>query len=300
MTSKIKLTFLGTSAQVPTVKRNHTAILLNYEGENILIDCGEGTQRQFRKARMNPCKVTRLLITHWHGDHVLGIPGLLQTFALSGYNKTLFVYGPKGTKEFMTGLLRLFNFTRKYEIEVEEVSGKFFENKDFYLGAKSMTHGIPCNAYCFVKKGQIRIDKNKLKKSKLPQGSLLKELKEGKDVEYKNKKYFAKNLTYSEGDRKICLVLDTSMNNSIVGFAKDSDLLVCESSFGAELEDKAKDHKHLTSKQAGEIAKKSKSKKLVLTHVSSRYEMDLKKVLNDAKEVFKNSILVEDFDKIEI
>ncbi len=85
----IKITFLGTSDQIPSAKRNHTAILLTYKGENILVDCGEGTQRQFRKARLNPCKITRLLITHWHGDHVLGIPGLLKTLALSGYNKTL-------------------------------------------------------------------------------------------------------------------------------------------------------------------------------------------------------------------
>ena len=84
MTAKIKVTLLGTSGQIPSANRNHTAILLTYEGENILIDCGEGTQRQFRKARLNPCKLTKLLITHWHGDHVFGIPGILSTLALQG------------------------------------------------------------------------------------------------------------------------------------------------------------------------------------------------------------------------
>ena len=79
---KTKITFLGTSQAIPTAKRNHTAVLLSYKDENILIDCGEGTQRQFRKAKLNPCKLTRILITHWHGDHVLGLPGLLQTLAL--------------------------------------------------------------------------------------------------------------------------------------------------------------------------------------------------------------------------
>ncbi|HDZ60764.1 MAG TPA: MBL fold metallo-hydrolase, partial [Candidatus Pacearchaeota archaeon] len=97
----IKVTFLGTAASIPTVNRNHTSIHLNYQGENILIDCGEGTQRQFRKAGLNPCKITRILITHWHGDHVLGVPGLLQTLALTGYRKTLHIYGPKGTKQFL-------------------------------------------------------------------------------------------------------------------------------------------------------------------------------------------------------
>ncbi len=313
----IKITFLGTAAQTPTVKRNHTAILLNYEGENILIDCGEGTQRQFRKARLNPCKVTRLLITHWHGDHVFGIPGLLSTLALSGYNKTLFIYGPKGTKDFMNALLKIFRFTRKYEIKVKEVGGtqgctpkniqkniftkgKFLETDDFCLEAESMEHGIPTNAYTFVKKGQIRIDKKKLKKSKLPRGPLLKKLKEGKNISYKGKKYLAKNLTYKVGDTKVAIVLDTKLNKNIVNFVKDSDLLICESSFGSDLHDKAREHLHLTARQAGEIAKKSKSKKLILTHISQRYDKNPKKILDDARKIFKNSFLVNDLDVLEI
>src|SRR4030067_2460046 len=102
---KIPITFLGTSQSIPTEKRNHTAVLLKYKDENILVDCGEGTQRQFRKAHLNPCKVTRILITHGHGDHVLGLPGLLSTLSLSGYQKTLCIYGPKGTKEFVKEML---------------------------------------------------------------------------------------------------------------------------------------------------------------------------------------------------
>lgn len=294
------MTFLGTAAQTPTVKRNHTAILLNYKGENILIDCGEGTQRQFRRARLNPCKVTRLLITHWHGDHVFGIPGLLSTLALSGYNKTLFIYGPKGTKDFMGALLKIFKFAQKYEIKVKEVKGKFLETDDFYLEAEGMEHGIPTNAYVFVKKGQTRIDKKKLKKSKLPHGPLLKKLKEGKNISYKGKKYLAKNLTYKVGDKKVAIVLDTKLNKNIVNFVKDSDLLVCDSSFDSVLEDKAREHLHLTARQAGEIAKKSKSKKLVLTHISQRYDKEPKKILDDAKKVFKDVKIAEDFDEVEV
>ena len=91
----MEIIFLGTSEAVPTEKKNHTAVLLRYENENILVDCGEGTQRQFRIAKINPCKLTRILITHWHGDHVLGLPGLLQTLALNNYSKQLYIYGPK-------------------------------------------------------------------------------------------------------------------------------------------------------------------------------------------------------------
>src|SRR3989338_9983318 len=133
MTEKIKLTFLGTGAMIPNEKRNHPAFLLTYKEENILVDCGEGTQRQFRKAKLNPCKITKILITHWHGDHVLGLPGLLSTLSLSGYQKTLCIYGPRGTKEFIKEMLSVFGFKRKYEIKVEEVDGKFFDNGDFFL-----------------------------------------------------------------------------------------------------------------------------------------------------------------------
>jgi len=296
MASNIKLTFLGTSDQIPSADRNHTAILLTYEGENILVDCGEGTQRQFRKAHLNPCKITRILITHWHGDHILGLPGLLSTLALSGYSKTLYIHGPKGTKEFMGELLNLFGFKRKYEIKVEEASGKFLENNDFYLEAEAMEHGIPCNAYVFVKKGHIRIDKNKLKKFKIPEGKHLQELKQGKDLVYNGKKFKAKDLTFGENNKKVSFVLDTLENKKIVPFVKDSDLFVSESSFSDELKEQAKEHLHLTSSQAAEIAKKAKVKKLILTHLSQRYENNPKQILNEAKKVFKNTVLVKDFD----
>jgi len=302
MTSKVKITFLGTSGAIPTVKRNHTGILLSYKNENILVDCGEGTQRQFRKAELNPCKITKLLITHWHGDHVLGIPGLLQTLALSDYKKTLLIYGPKGTKKFLSGMLKTFVFVKKYKIKVKEISkpGKFFENDDFYLGAEKMTHGTFCNAYNFVVKGQRRIDKAELKKSKLASGPLLKKLKHGKDITYKGKKYTSNRMTYTEGEKKISFGLDTSENKKIVPFAKDSDLLILESNYGSELSSKAKEHKHLTPKQAATIAKKAKSKRLILTHISQRYDNKLKNLSNEAKKVFKKTSLAEDLDVVEV
>jgi ribonuclease Z len=296
----INVTFLGTADSIPSAARNHSAILLTYYGENILIDCGEGTQRQFRKARLNPMKITRILITHWHSDHVLGLPGLLQTMNLSGYNKTLFIYGPKGTKSLLNSLLKLFAINPKFKIEVKEVNGKFLDEKEFYLESKKMVHGTICNAYSFVKKGLIRIDKKKLAKTKLPIGPLMQKLKLGKNISHKGKKYLAKNLTYKEEDKKITVILDTALNNNAISLAKNSDLLICEASFEADLKDRAKEFKHLTSDQAAQIAKKAKSKKLILTHISQRYNQNKKKLLDEAKKVFKNSQLVKDLDVISI
>lgn len=301
MSEKIKITFLGTSDAIPTAKRNHSAILLNYKNENILIDCGEGTQRQFRKTELNPCKITRLLITHWHGDHVLGIPGLLQTLSLSGYNKVLYIYGPKGTKYYMENIMEAFKFVGKYEIKVSEIfKGKFFETSDFFLEAEQMEHGTPAIAYNFVIKDKIRIDKKKLKKFKISEGPHLQNLKQGKEIIFEGKKYKAKDLTYLEKGKKISVVLDTAMNSRIEGFVKSADLFICESSFGPELEERAKEYKHMVVSQTASIAKKAKVKKLILTHISSRYEKNLNQILNEAKKIFKESYLVKDLDVLEI
>lgn len=300
MSEDITITFLGTSDAVPSVERNHTSILLRYKDENILVDCGEGTQRQFKKAGLSISKVTKILITHFHGDHIFGLPGLLQSLSGQEHKRTLYIYGPRGIKEFMNKLLETFLFHREYKIEIKEADGKFLETKDFYLEAEKMSHLIPCNAYSFVKKGQIRIDKAKLKKEKIPAGPWLKNLKEGKDITHNGKKYLAKKLTYKEEDKKVSFVLDTSFNKNIVPFVKNSDLLISESTFSSEMEKTAGEYGHLTSKQAGEIAKKSNSKKLIITHISQRYEKEKNKILNETKKAFRNSFLAEDLKSFEI
>jgi len=300
MPEKIQITFLGTSDAVPSIERNHTSILLRYKDENILVDCGEGTQRQFKRAGLSIMKITRILITHFHGDHIFGLPGLLQSLSGQEHKKILYIYGPKGIKEFMNKVLDTFLFHRDYKIEVKEAEGKFFENSDFYLTAEKMTHLIPCNAYSFVKKGQIRIDKAKLRKEKIKPGPILGKLKQGKDIVHNGKKYLAKNLTFKEEDKKVSFVLDTSYNKKIIPFVKDSNLLVCESTFSSELEDTAGKYGHLSSRQAAEIAKKSDSEKLILTHISQRYEKEKNRILNESKKVFKNSFLAEDLKSFEI
>ena len=276
-------------------------MLLTYEGENILIDCGEGTQRQFRKAKLNPCNVTRILITHWHGDHVLGIPGLLQTLAFSGYNKTLKIYGPKGTKKYMKELTDAFVFAGKIKLEIREIDkGKFADEKDFYLEAERMTHGCPTLAYSFVKKGKLRIDKKKLKKYKLTAGTHLQNLKHGKDIIYEGKKFKAKDLTYMIDEEKVSFVFDTSLNDKIVKFVKGARIFVCESTFASDMEKKAREHKHMTSSQAAKIAKQAKVGRLFLMHISQRYEKNFDKLLNEAKKIFKNSHIARDLEVVEV
>ncbi len=300
MAEKIEICFLGTSDSVPTAKRNHPAFLLTYKGENLLVDCGEGTQRQLRKARLNPCKINKILITHWHADHVLGLPGLIKTLALSGYNKTLEVYGPKNTKKFLKRLLDLFAFRNEFKVKVKEVSGKFYKGEDFYLEAEKMKHGTPCNAYNFILNDKIRIDKNKLKKHNVKPGKHLQELKEGKSIKYKGKKYKAKDLTFEEKGKKISFVMDTLNNKRIPGFVENADVFVCEGTFSSGEKAKAKEYKHMTAEQVAKAAKKANVGKTYLVHVSQRHSKNRKAVLEEAREVFKETNMPGDLDKITV
>jgi len=300
---KINLTFLGTGSAIPTARRNHPAVLIQYKDENILVDCGEGTQRQFRKAGLNPCKITKILITHWHGDHVLGLPGLLQTLMLNNYNKTLKIYGPIGTKKMMQLYLGLFaKKGQNFPVEVHEVKDKFIDEKEFQIEAEQMKHDAPTLAYSFTIKEKNRLNKQKLKKLKIPNSPLLSHLSKGKTITINGKKLNPKKLLYKEPQRKITFILDTLKNEKATQLAKDSDLLICESTYSSKESDLAKEHLHLTNKDAAQIAKKSNSKKLILTHLSQRYDTKdhQKTLLQEAKAVFRETQIVEDLDKLEI
>lgn len=311
MAEKIKLTFLGTGSAVPTERRNQPALLLQFKNENILFDCGEGTQRQFRKAKLNPCKITKIFLTHWHGDHILGLPGLLQTLALNEYNGKLQIYGPKNSRrkfqELILPHLKFYlDLARKegnnFEIEILEAKDTVIENEEFKIESKETFHGTPSLAYSFIIKEKNRLDKERLKKLNIPNGPLLGELAKGKTIEIEGKKIDGKKLIYKEPQRKITLIMDTTYKKELENFSKDSDTLICESTYSAEETEIAEEHFHMTSKQAATIAKNSKSKKLFLTHLSQRYETKpgQKQILEGAKKVFKETEIAKDLDKVEL
>ena len=296
----IEVTFLGTSQAIPTARRNHTSILLRYKNEAILVDCGEGTQRQFRIAKLNPCKLTRILITRWHGDHVLGIPGLLQTLALNGYNKTLEIYGPRGTKRFVDFIYNMFVFAGKIKVDVTEIEGgTFVKTDDFSIEALPLQHGAPCLAYRFSESDKRRIDIKKIKKIGL-RGALIGKLQKGESITFKGKTIKPENVSYVEQGKSIAFMLDTAVCDNCIKIAKDANLFISEATYSAELEEKAREYKHLTAKQAAEIAKKAKAEQLILTHVSQRYEKEEDKILDEARKVFKNTKLARDFMRVEI
>jgi len=302
MVEKINLTFLGTGSSIPTARRNHPAVLLRYKGENVLVDCGEGTQRQFRKAWLNPCKITKILISHWHGDHVLGLPGLLMTMVKNGYNKSLEIYGPRGTNEKVRQYFDLFAAKgQDLDVKVKEVSsGVIFDGGDFFVECCEVDHDCPAVAYSFVVKEKARLDKGKLAKLKIGNSPLVGELANGKVVTINGKRVDGKKLIFREGQRKVSFVMDTRYNEGIVKFVKGADVLVSEATHSVDEQEIATEYGHMTSVDAAKVAKKGKVKSLVLVHLSQRYDAVPKVILKEAAAVFKNVRVVEDLDVVEL
>ena len=296
----IDLTFLGTGSAIPTLKRNHSSIFLKYKGENLLFDCGEGTQRQLKKARINFMKLTKIFITHWHGDHVLGLPGLFQSLALSDYDKVLHIYGPKGTSKFVKELTKCFVSVNKIRVVAHEVSKKVFSCPDFFIESYSLNHSANCVGYRFVERDKLRINKDKLSKFKFSKSDekKIKNLCLGKDIRVNNKLVKSKDVTYLQVGKKIGFVFDSKVCDNAFKIAKGCDLLVCESSYSDSEEDLAKEYRHLTSRDAASIAKRSGAKKLFLTHIGQRFDNKEGVLLSQARSVFKNSFVAKDLLKV--
>lgn len=296
----LKIVCLGTGSAIPNAKKNHSGFLVKTEKENILIDCGEGIQRQFKKAEENTQRLTKILITHWHEDHTLGLAGLLKTMGLNSYAQTLHIYGPKFTREKIY-LFQEIYARYKINLEIHEISeGTVYEDKQIKIESMPMDHGIPTLAYSIILKEQRRIDKKKLAKLKIPNSPIIGELQRGKDIKHNGKTIKAKDITYIQQGKKLTIILDTAQNQNCVKLAENSDVLICESTYSAEEDEKAKEYKHLTSTQAAQIAKSSKSKQLALVHISQMHIHHLPKLLKEAKKVFKNTSIPEDFDVLEI
>jgi ribonuclease Z len=298
-----EITFLGTGSAIPTAKSNHTGILVKTPKETILVDCGEGIQRQFKIAKENSSKISKILLTHWHADHALGIPGLLYSLSLNSYSKNLEIFGPVGTSSKLNLLQKVYNKFKVNFIVHEIKDNKVFESSDLLIEALPMKHhNTTTYAYSIILKDKLRIHKDKLVKLKLPHSPLIKKLQEGKDIIHPitKKKIKASSITYLQKGKKLSIILDTSVNPNTIKIAKSSDLLICESSFSEKEESRATETFHLTSKQAAEIAKKAKVSSLILTHLSQKHEANSLEIIKEAKKVFKNTKLAKDFDKIKI
>jgi ribonuclease Z len=296
----MQITFLGTPAMVPTKDRNNFSFFLSYKDEGILFDCGEGTQRQLRIAGIKPSKITRMIISHFHGDHVLGIPGLLQTLSASEYEGTLRIYGPPGVKKLVDEMMRLFVYDNKLSYEIIEIEKtRFIDTKDYYIEYFQLDHNVLCYGYRMVEKDRLRIHMAKAQKLGLKEGPELGRLQSGMEIMHKGKAIKPEEVTYVVKGRILGFIADTIMCQNCLKIAENADLLICESTHASKDEDKSNKYKHFTGKQAAYVASKANVKKLVLTHFSQRYS-DVNEVVQDAVDVFPETVASFDFMKIKM
>ncbi len=296
----MKIVFLGTGAMQPTKERNLSAIYLNYESEHILFDCGEGTQRQMKIAGITPTKLTRVIISHFHADHVLGLGGLLRNLEANNYNKTLYLYGPKGLEKFFNNIINSAYHILNIKVKLIEInSGIIIDEQKFSIGAVPLKHSVPSYGFRFEEKPKRKINLEYLSKFGLKQDPILGELQRGKDISWKGKKITVKKATKLVKGKIVGLIFDTGVDKNCFKVAEDADLLIAESTFSEKEKEKAREYKHLTSADAAAIAKKSKSKKLILTHFSQRYK-DVSELKKEAQKIFPNTTAAEDFLEVEV
>jgi len=300
----MKIVFLGTSCSNPTKDRNLSAVAVQFEGQHLLFDCPEGTQRQMMKAGFSYMKTKHVFLSHFHADHILGLPGLVATMSMHERKEPLFVYGPKGIEEQVKKVLNLALMRKSFPIVAKELKkGKVLEEEKFFVEAFPLKHEVPC--YGFVLKEKDKegtFQRAKALKLGIPEGPLWSRLQKGEKVKVKGKIFRPEQvMDYSKGrkGKKLAIVMDTLPNKSYFKAIEGADLLVHESAFLEDLKDRALDTAHSTAKEAAEVAKKVKAKKLVLTHISPRYKSG-KEIEKEAKSVFSASVVAEDLMEINL
>lgn len=304
----VDILFLGSGAGVPAKLRNVTSIalkLLEERGEIWLFDCGEATQHQILHTSLKPRRIEKIFITHLHGDHIYGLPGLLSSRSFQGGESEVVIYGPKGLKEFVDVSLTVSQTHLKYPLEVIEIEeGIVFEDNEFVVEAAILEHGIPSYGYRIMEKdrpGTLLADK--LKEAGVTPGPIYKKIKNGERVMLNDGRIIEPSdfLGPIREGRVVTILGDTRKCNKAVQLSANADLLIHEATFASGEEGLAYEYFHSTTTQAAQVAHAAGAKKLVLTHISSRYNRtDWLKLEKEAQDIFPNTIIAEDFKELSI
>ena len=298
----MKLVYLGTSAAAPTPERSLTCICLVRENEVLMFDAGEGAQVAYLKAGLPWNKKMKIFVTHLHGDHCLGILGLLQTMSMQKRTESLEIYGPAGIEEFITANIKVLNFGLPFPVFITIVEqGDVVNEKKYRISCCEAQHGIPAFSYCFEENERSGVFyPEKAKELGIPEGEMWQELQNGNSVEVDGVKIDSSQVT---GDKrpgkKIGISGDTRPTEKLQNFFTNSDYLSFDCTFSFELKDRAIETNHGTAKEAAELAKNANVKNLILTHFSARYS-DESVLLDEAKQIHESVIAAKDLLEIEI
>lgn len=300
----MRLIFLGTAGSIPTPERSLSAVLLKRQNEQLMLDCGEGVQRQMIKAKVGFHKKTKIFISHMHGDHVLGLPGLLQTMALMDRQKKIEIYGPDGIKKFLGCIKETLQFGLTFPVEIHEIydAGVICQEKDYIVETAKSNHVVTSLAYAFVEKPRPgKFYPEKARALGVPEGKLWSRLQHGNKIKLSHWRVISPEdvMGPPRQGRKIVYTGDTRPFKGFAELAAGADLVIYDATFDDTLGEKAGLDGHSTPSQAAEETKKAKAKKLVLTHISARYP-DARLLLEQAKKLFKNTLVAEDFMELEL
>ena len=305
----MQLEFLGTGAGSPSKQRNVTSValkLLEELNEIWLFDAGEATQHQILHTTIRPRKVTKIFITHLHGDHIFGLPGFLSSRSFQGGNEPLTIYGPVGIKKFVMTALQVSESRLSYPLKFVEIdhSQELFNERGFKVTTMSLDHKIACYGYRIKEAdhpGELQVDK--LRQDNIPSGPIYGQLKAGKTVKLDDgrvidgKNYIGK----PQPGRIIAILGDTRQTPNAVVLAHKADVLVHESTFAKNEAKMAHNYYHSTSPQAAEVAKQAGVRKLLLTHISARYTGKAAyQLAYQVRDVVPDTRVVNDFDVIDV
>jgi len=290
---------IGTSSAVPSRERGLPANMINYNGERILFDCGEGTQRKLMTEKLGLMKISRIFISHWHADHFSGLLGLIQTMEMEGREEPLYIYGPPRTEEFTENILDTGYFQRNFDIFVEDIiEGEEIVGEGYKVQPFEVDHGINAFGYSFEEDSSKKANKQKMKELGLEASPKIGELKDGEEIEWNGEKISPEDVIEEMPGRKVVYSGDTAKCDNLIEHAKNADLLIHEATCMHEMIDERGGH--TSAKQAGEIAKEAEVGKLVLTHLSRRYQGKDEELLKEAREEFENTELGRDGEKFEV
>ncbi|CUR50794.1 Ribonuclease Z [Nitrosotalea devaniterrae] len=298
----MKLVFLGTSAAQPTAERGMTCICLVLDREILMFDAGEGAQIAFQKAKLGWNKKIKIFVTHLHGDHCVGILGLLQTMSLQNRTESVDIYGPTGIEEFIAANLKILNFGLTFPVRITRIKeGLVFDDSGYSVHVCEAEHSIPAYSYLFTEKDKPgKFYPDKAKALGIPEGKLWHELQSDKEVTIDGKLVRPSDVMGEKRQGiKIGISGDTRPTEKLVEFFKGCNYMTFDSTYSDTLRDKAKDNYHSTAKEAAELAKKAGVSNLILTHFSARYE-DVAELVSEAKTIHGFVTAAKDLLEIDI
>ena len=301
----MQITFLGTSSGVPTRSRNVSSVALRLpqRAELWLFDCGEGTQHQILRSDLKISQLSRIFVTHMHGDHIFGLMGLLASCGLAGNVEKIDIYGPSGLNEYLQAASRYSHTHFSYPIKVHTVQpGVIYEDNEFTVTCGLLHHRITAFGYRVAEKDRSgRFDIEKAKALEIPAGPIYGQLKRKETVTLEDGRVIngAELCGPTEIGRKIAYCTDTVYCDSAVQLAKDADVLIHEATFAHQDAEMAFQRLHSTTTMAAQTAYGAEVRKLIMTHFSPRYapgnSIELKDLLKEAKAIFPQTIMAHDF-----